>query len=481
MRVRKGGKCRGGAYPQVTGILVMPRKTQPASTLAGRGVQAQVRDPLEECRHGDLGDLGPGDPGAGAEVHAAAEAQVRLLGAEDVEGLGVLEDLRVAVGGAEHHAEPGALGQVHALKHHVLGGFAGVHANGGHPAHGFLEGHRMKLGVVLHGFELLGMVQQGPDGGGKHVAWFVQPAADGHFQVGADGLERDGHGGEPGEQRVVGVLGQVREHLVDGGIDLGRGSGGLGPDLRVVGVVAGSVDHGLAPALQVFLRGVVEAADQPQVLRGVGGRIVPDEVSARALGEQLAEVLLVVGGEDLVPVLLDGSRAQRGTVGVPVHLVLRVVLAQHRVAHGALHQRVVLVGGEAGLVLLDFVAGGVGSHHVAVDRRDPVDRGLGSACAGRSGTGSAYRSGMVTQSATGASTPAHGSRPVPRLADSPWQIPRPRSAELVCPAEGAGGGRGVGCTHGGGLLRERIGWLPSSVSHHITSGKVRVIAVYPRF
>ena len=84
---------RGQWRHQVTGILLMPL-TKSEWSRSGGPAELDVGEALDDLAHGGL-DLGPGQAGAEAEVHAAAaEGDVVVRGAGDVEGVGVVEHRR---------------------------------------------------------------------------------------------------------------------------------------------------------------------------------------------------------------------------------------------------------------------------------------------------------------------------------------------------------------------------------------------------
>jgi hypothetical protein len=137
-------------------------------------------------------------------------------------------------------------------------------------------GHSCRIGH--HGLTLLGVVEQGERRDAEGVARLVESPADGHLDIRPDLLDRHGlagHRQQPRDERIVTVGEMVFEHLVECSVDLVERPLPLGPDLGIVGVVAGGVDHRLRPALQIALVGVVEAEHAAQGLRSRRGRRSP--------------------------------------------------------------------------------------------------------------------------------------------------------------------------------------------------------------
>src|SRR6185437_15314985 len=89
--------------------------------------KANAGQPFEQRRQRRL-QLDPRQRRADAEMDASAEADVLTVGAERIEGVGMREPFRVAVGGAEHQADRLALPEVLAgVQRHVLERIAGEH------------------------------------------------------------------------------------------------------------------------------------------------------------------------------------------------------------------------------------------------------------------------------------------------------------------------------------------------------------------
>src|SRR5262245_32577682 len=80
------------------------------------GVGPQAGEPVVQEGYADLSDGDAGRPLARTEVDAAAEAEMGMFGAGDVEGVGALEGGRIPVGGADDDAQYRVGGQFHAVQ-----------------------------------------------------------------------------------------------------------------------------------------------------------------------------------------------------------------------------------------------------------------------------------------------------------------------------------------------------------------------------
>ena len=235
----------------------MPRKTQPPISA---GSDADSESPLEaseEQRQRDVGDLGAGDPGAEAHVHALAESQVRLDLALDVEALSVGPHVRVAVGREDADAELRAGRQPHPRENRVARHLPRVQADRRDPADRLVEHRLPQRRIRLGRGALLRVIEKRPRRHSERVPRLVETAADRHLDVGADALDRHlvvGDAQERRQQGVVGVRLVPAQHLVEGDVDLIERALARGPHIGIVGVVSRRVDHRLRPALQVFLR-----------------------------------------------------------------------------------------------------------------------------------------------------------------------------------------------------------------------------------
>ena len=139
----------------------------------------------------------------------------------------------------------------------------------------------------------------GQDGRDADSAIHVRSPAHAPLRIAASRSHRDGRtqallDALPGSE-VVGCGSSLKFcRIAEGGIDLIERRLALGPHLGIVGVVAGGIDHGLGPALQVLLGDVVQPGDGAQVLRGEGGGEVPHQVRPGALLPKLPQVAVGV-------------------------------------------------------------------------------------------------------------------------------------------------------------------------------------------
>ena len=354
-------------------------------------IDGETVEAVEKQWQGHLGDFGTGGPVAQAHVDALAEGQVGFGLAVDVELIGPVPDGFVPVGREHADAQLRAGGQVGAGEHGVLGGLAGVHADGGDPADGLLEHGRPQAGVGDGGGALFGVVEHGQGCHTQGVTGFVESPADGHLDVRADLFDRHrfaGHGQEPRDERVIAVCQVVFEHLVKCRIDLIEGPLPLRPDVRIIGIVAGGVDHRLRPALEVGLLGVVEAQHATQGLCGIRCGEIPDEVGARAFVDELAQKVLGDLAVHARPHAFDIAKFQNRLPGSTLLVMFGVVAngAAIRVAHGAYLQGALFIGGEDLLIVFGGADGVVAGDQVAVDCGHPVDAAFGRGVVRRSGT-----------------------------------------------------------------------------------------------
>src|SRR5690606_34894672 len=88
-----------------------------------RRVQTDIGEQIEDGVDRAV-DLNLGDKLANAHMRAETKAEGRLELAVDVEDVGVLEGVRVTVGGHHHALHEGTLGNLHAVELDVLGGLA---------------------------------------------------------------------------------------------------------------------------------------------------------------------------------------------------------------------------------------------------------------------------------------------------------------------------------------------------------------------
>src|SRR3546814_587977 len=110
--------------------------------------QLEVGQPLDELAHGRL-DLGAGEAGAEAVVHPApAEGDVVVGGAADVEGVRVVEDILVAVGGGVVEDDLVAGGDRHAPQLGGARGGATEVVDRAAPAEHFVDRRVPEAGVV---------------------------------------------------------------------------------------------------------------------------------------------------------------------------------------------------------------------------------------------------------------------------------------------------------------------------------------------
>ena len=122
-----------------------------------------------------------------AEVLAvAAEGEVVVGLAPNVEAVGVLEDLFVAVGRRVPHHDRVALADRLAAQLDVLGGGALELDHDRGPAQDFLDGRGHEFGVGDEVVELVGVVEQGLDAASDRVAGGFVAGADQQAEVARD-------------------------------------------------------------------------------------------------------------------------------------------------------------------------------------------------------------------------------------------------------------------------------------------------------
>ena len=168
-----------------------------------------------------LGDLTPGQVGAQAVVHAAAEGQYRRRAfAGDVDAIGVVVDARIAVGRSgidQHHR---ARREDVAVELGVLDHQAQGAARDRRVAHGLLDGVHGQVGIVSQQLPLLGMLAQHLHRSGHLVAGGVgarqQQTAGEHPQFGGVeaipvvlGVDK------VGDQIIGQVVPPLGDHVVD--------------------------------------------------------------------------------------------------------------------------------------------------------------------------------------------------------------------------------------------------------------------------
>ena len=169
-------------------------RTSPAGTASCEGREA-AQQSLEAGAHLDAGQLL-----AEALVDAVAEGQVTAGLAVDVQGVGVLEALRVAVGGQQRDDDGRSLADRLAAELDVLRGVAVEDVGDGQVAHELLDGvgHQVRVGAQLG--QLLGVLQEREGAQCQHVG--------GGLVAGEQQQEGDADQLLDGEVVVAGQVGQ---------------------------------------------------------------------------------------------------------------------------------------------------------------------------------------------------------------------------------------------------------------------------------
>ncbi|MCY1232976.1 hypothetical protein D9M72_454940 [compost metagenome] len=262
---------------------------------------------------------------AETEVHAAAEGEVAVGRAADIEGVGVLELLGVAVGRTVKQAELDAALGAPAADLDVLDAMAVEEGK-----RGFVPEHLLDTGLDQAGFvpqprHLLGKAQERMHAAAEHVdrravARHEDQHAGGDEFVEvhcAGALSLDQHRDEIIFRRALALGLQRRQILVElGGVV-------FGDLLARVGTVDVEELHDVfrpdAELRTVFVRHAEQAADD--MAGNVGGEVI-DEIDLAAIGEAVNQAVDI--GLDLVAQLGDHGRREQ----------LEHLLAQP-VVHGA--------------------------------------------------------------------------------------------------------------------------------------------------
>lgn len=134
------------------------------------------------------------------------------------------------------------------------------------------------------------------------------------------------------------------EHFIKRDVHLVERALAGGPDVRVVGVVAGGIDQRLRPALHILRRSVVESEQLLQAFRRERCREIPDQIRARPFFNQVRQLLAALLVEGLRPDVFHHIGFEHALPLAALAVVLRVVAAQHRMPHGTDLKRVLLVG-----------------------------------------------------------------------------------------------------------------------------------------
>ena len=175
---------------------------RPSRRLPARcpGPGARFGSSREDLRQGDLATEALATQAPAQKWMPPPKARCGFFSPVDVERLRVLEDRRVAVGGAHHDAEPGARPAAARLRARCRGWSPAGTCRWGRPSGRILRttGRTAASSASTCG-QLIRVGQQRPHRDAEDVARLVQPAADGHLHVGPDGLERDRHG-RPGRR-----------------------------------------------------------------------------------------------------------------------------------------------------------------------------------------------------------------------------------------------------------------------------------------
>jgi hypothetical protein len=343
-------------------------------------VDVESLEGVEEQGQRHFGDFRPCRPVAQAHVHTFAEGQVGFDFTVDVEAMCIVPDIFVSIGREHADAQLRSCGEQLAREFRLACGLPGVHSDGRNPSDGLFEDGRPQCRIGDRGRPLFGILEHGHGCDAEGVARFVETPADRHLDIGPnlfDGHLVTGHGQQPGDQRIVSVGQVVFEHLVERSVDFVEGLPALRPDVRIVGVVAGGVDHRLRPALQIRLVGIVEAEHASQRLTRIRGGEVPDEISVRAFADELRQEVLGDLAVHLRPDSFDVPRLENRLPGASLFVVRGIVSAQHRVSHGPDLQRSFLVCGEDFLIVFGGADGFVAGDEVTVDCGNPVHTAFG--------------------------------------------------------------------------------------------------------
>ena len=238
-----------------------------------------------------FGDLAPGQVGAQAVVHAAAEGQYRRCSlAGDVDAVRVVVDRRITVGRSGIHHDHRAGGEEVAVELDVLDDQAKGSAGDRRVAHGLLDRAHRQFGVLLEQLPLLRVLAQHVHRGGHLVAGGVgarqQQAAGEHAQFG--GVEAIAvvlGANQVGEQVVGQAVPAPGDHVVDVVVELAPRAHDDRLDFAEIDGEAEGLEDVVGPERELLPVLAGRAEQRADDRDGVGARDVGDDVAAARVGD----------------------------------------------------------------------------------------------------------------------------------------------------------------------------------------------------
>ncbi len=305
-----------------------------AADVAG---ELDVGDMVEEGAH-DVTQLQPRDQGAEAEMIAGAEADMLGGRAADVELIGALDRLRIAVGGAIPQYDPVARADGFAGKLGVSRCGAQNVGDGAYPADEFVGQRGEQCSVVAQAFELTGVFDQFEHAAGERVSGGFLTGGDEHESVIANLVIGEGHAinlgfGEDGDEVITAATTAFFREVLHVGDDGAQGVGArlqcIGGAIIVIRRGASHVGH-LEEHRPVFPWQLHDFEDD---CGGKFGGDVGDEIAFAGLDEIADQGGGKIADEAVHPG--DGVRKE-AMMQNAAHLVVarRIVGGEHRTFHG---------------------------------------------------------------------------------------------------------------------------------------------------
>jgi len=140
----------------------------------GRGGEAHFGEALDEAKDGDL-SFEARELAADAEMRAGAEGQMLVVLAADVEHIGILELLGIAIGGAQHAKNRRLLEDADAADFDLFLGDARGVLNRTFEAQKFLDGGANQIGIIAQLLQFFGLAEKRVEAVADQVARGLVP------------------------------------------------------------------------------------------------------------------------------------------------------------------------------------------------------------------------------------------------------------------------------------------------------------------
>ena len=158
----------------------------------------------------------------------------------------------VPVRGAEHETGAASFWKLDPVDHGIKRNPSRRHADRCHPAHILVEGAVPSEASLHQQRQLVGVLEQRPDGTGDGVSRFILAAADDQLHIRANlfvrhpGTLKNGNDRHAFERLWIGCkLPEIGKPVVYGGIENGDGMQAAGFDFGIAAIIGDAVDHGL--------------------------------------------------------------------------------------------------------------------------------------------------------------------------------------------------------------------------------------------